>query len=99
MTRADGPSRVGQASMGGSSILAVPQRFMSDEQLRRHFGLSARALSRLRMVRGFPQRDHLIQKTDRRAVECFFDRRAGILSPMGAGTIAGVPDGEENFHG
>ncbi|MCO5085101.1 MAG: hypothetical protein M9939_26505 [Mesorhizobium sp.] len=70
---------------------------MTDEQLRSHFGLSERALNRLRATRRFPQRDELINKTDRRAVEAFFDRRAGIHSPVVAGAFAGGIDGEENF--
>lgn len=81
-----------------SSNTLIPPRFMTDEQLRDHFGLSDRALYRLRMTRTFPQRDQLVNKTDRRAVECFFDRRAGIASPVSAGAIAGAIDGEENFH-
>ncbi|WP_157928851.1 hypothetical protein [Pararhizobium haloflavum] len=72
-------------------------RFMTDDQLRAYFGLSDRALQRLRATRAFPQRDNLINKTDRRAVELFFDRRAGIASSMGVGTVATALDGDENF--
>lgn len=71
-------------------------RFMTDDELRRHFGLSERALDRLRAGRSFPRKDGLINKTDRRAVEVFFDQRAGIASPM-AGGFAAVMDGEERF--
>jgi hypothetical protein len=74
-----------------------PPRFMTDEQLRLYFGLSHRALMRLRGTRAFPARDRLVDKTDRRAVELFFDQRAGIrLSSFGAGNVAG-PEEEENF--
>lgn len=72
-------------------------RFMTDEQLRKHFGLSDRALSRLRMNRSFPRRDEVTNKTDRKAVDLFFDVRAGIRSPTLAGNVAGELDGEENF--
>ncbi|HEV2507358.1 MAG TPA: hypothetical protein VGV39_30075 [Mesorhizobium sp.] len=71
-------------------------RFMTDEQLRKHFGLSERALSRLRASPRFPRKDGLILKTDRRAVDKFFDARAGINSPSLVGNSAGI-DGEENF--
>ena len=72
-----------------------PPRFMADEELRTHFGLSQRALDRLRHLPFFPARDGLINKTDRRAVEAFFDRRAGIASPAQGGMVA--VDGQENF--
>jgi hypothetical protein len=75
---------------------ALP-RFMSDEQLREYFGLSERALTRLRATSHFPARDGLINKTDRRAVELFFDRRAGIAFPVAANGNLAVVDGEENF--
>jgi len=84
MSRADAP--------------AFPPRFMTDQQLREHFGLTERALTRLRATRRFPQKDGLINRTDRRAVELFFDQRAGIASPFGRGNVA-VIDGEENFNG
>lgn len=72
-------------------------RFMTDEELRSYFGLSERALTRLRATARFPPKDGLINKTDRRAVELFFDRRAGLSSPMAA--ISGMaPDGEEKFN-
>lgn len=73
-----------------------PPRFMTDEQMRLYFGLSERALTRLRGTRGFPPRDQLVEKTDRRAVELFFDHRSGIgFSPRGGTSAA---DGEENFN-
>lgn len=72
-------------------------RFVTDDQLRAHFGLSQRALNALRAGRSFPRKDALIGKTDRRAVEIFFDRRAGIHSPALAGGMAAVHDGVENF--
>ncbi|RWQ12386.1 hypothetical protein [Mesorhizobium sp.] len=72
-------------------------RFMTDQELRQWFGLSERALDRLRATRFFPPRDALVNKTDRRSVEVFFDRRAGLDShPRIGGTPAAV-DGEENF--
>ncbi|HEV7253454.1 MAG TPA: hypothetical protein VGN97_10205 [Mesorhizobium sp.] len=62
---------------------------MTDEELRAVFGLSGRALNRLRATGKFPAKDPLVGKTDRRAVDAFFDRRAGLSSgPSG-------PDGEE----
>lgn len=76
---------------------ADPPRFMTDEQMRLYFGLSERALTRLRCLNTFPQRDRLIDKTDRRAVEIFFDRRAGIQFSSGLGGNLAAVDGEENF--
>lgn len=75
----------------------MPPRFMTDEDLRAFFGLSDRALTRLRATTRFPQRDGLINKTDRRAVELFFDRRAGLPSHMEATNGMASVDGEENF--
>lgn len=75
-----------------------PPRFMTDQELRDHFGLTERALTRLRSTRAFPQKDGLINRTDRRAVELFFDRRAGILSPSTIGGNPAVMDGDENFN-
>jgi len=72
-------------------------RFMTDDELRAHFGLSLRALNRLRATRKFPARDALVNKTDRRAVELYFDQRAGIHSPVAAGGWSAAPDGDENF--
>lgn len=73
-------------------------RFLTDEELRQCFGLSERALTRLRATQRFPQRDPLINKTDRRAVELFFDRRSGLTSPMSAISEMALVDGEENFN-
>jgi hypothetical protein len=72
-------------------------RFMTDEQLRQHFGLSERALDRLRATNSFPRKDELVHKTDRRAVELFFDRRSGIVSFINVAGNPAVIDGEENF--
>lgn len=76
---------------------SISPRFMTDDELRSYFGLSERALNRLRATNRFPQRDALINKTDRRAVELFFDRRSGLASPMAAINGMAAPDGEENF--
>jgi hypothetical protein len=73
-------------------------RFLTDEELRACFGLSERALTRLRATERFPVKDGLINKTDRRAVELFFDRRAGLPSPVGAINGMATADGEENFN-
>lgn len=72
-------------------------RFMTDGELREWFGLSERAFDRLRATRAFPARDRLVNKTDRRAVEVFFDRRAGLDSPVRAGSVRAGVDREENF--
>ena len=72
-------------------------RFLNDEELRACFGLSDRALTRLRATNRFPPKDGLINKTDRRAVELFFDRRSGLPSPMAAINGMATPDGEEHF--
>lgn len=72
-------------------------RFMTDGQLREWFGLSERAFDRLRATRSFPAKDRLVNKTDRRAVEVFFDRRAGLDSPIRAGGSLAAVDGEEHF--
>ncbi|ESY21419.1 hypothetical protein X750_16810 [Mesorhizobium sp. LNJC394B00] len=68
---------------------------MTDTELRAFFGLSVRALDRLRATRKFPVKDSLINKTDRRAVDIFFDRRCGIL-PASARYMSAL-DREENF--
>lgn len=73
-----------------------PPRFMTEAELRKFFGLSERALNRLRQVRGFPSRDVLISKTDRTAVDRFFDFRAGIEKPGGVKMIEPM-DGVECF--
>jgi hypothetical protein len=74
----------------------VVPRFLTDAELRVVFGLTERALARLRASTGFPRKDALIGKTDRRAVEAFFDRRAGIITQ--ADPLLSV-DGEEDFSG
>lgn len=66
-------------------------RFMSDAEIREYFGLSEGALSRLRMLQQFPRKDPLINKTDRVAVDRFFDYRAGF------GEAPVAPDGPENW--
>jgi hypothetical protein len=70
-----------------------PPRFMTDTEFRRYFGLSARALARLRLTGDFPAKDPLIGKTDRKAVDWFFDRRAGL----GRAQVPSIEDGPENF--
>ena len=55
-----------------------PPRFMTDEELREHFGLSERALRRCRGMHEFPRREPLIGKTDSKAVDRYFDRLAGL---------------------
>ena len=72
-------------------------RFLNDEELRAFFGLSERALGRLRATNSFPPKDGLINKTDRRAVELFFDRRAGLSASTAAIYGMATPDGEEHF--
>lgn len=66
---------------------------MTDAQMRKHFGLSERALQRLRNANNFPKRDELIGKTDSKAVDRYFDGRAGLLPPA---RIA-YEDGQEKF--
>ncbi|MBC6714718.1 hypothetical protein H9Q09_00780 [Aurantimonas sp. DM33-3] len=56
----------------------VPPRFMTDEQLRAHFGLTERALRRFRATKDFPKRDVLAGKTDSKAVDRYFDRSSGL---------------------
>ena len=70
-------------------------RFMTDEQVREHFGLSERALRRVKAVRDFPQKNALTNRTDSRAVDRFFDRMAGLTSSDEGGTFA--VDGKERF--
>lgn len=84
--------------MNSRPPLPYPPRFMTDAQLREHFGLSERALNRLRATRRFPPKDGLVNRTDRMAVEIFFDRRAGIASPVATHDNLAVVDGEENFN-
>lgn len=64
-------------------------RFMTDAELLQHFGISRRALQRLRLLNGFPGKDALVGKTDHKAVDRFFDARAGI-GDLGM-------DGQENW--
>jgi hypothetical protein len=75
----------------------IVPRFMTDGELRAWFGLSERALNRLRATRSFPPKDEQIGKTDRRSVEVFFDRRAGLDSPLLAGGNPAAVDGREYF--
>lgn len=70
-------------------------RFMTDRQLCEHFGLSERALGRLRALPHFPKKDNLISKTDAKLVDQFFDQRARIASPMQNDFLA--VDGKESF--
>lgn len=75
-------------------------RFMTDTELKEHFGLSDRALMRLRATCSFPSKDLLIGKTDSRAVHFFFDRRIGLESDSSrGGDLFAVNDGKENFDG
>ncbi|WP_354063896.1 hypothetical protein [Devosia sp. 2618] len=53
---------------------------MIDAELRAYFGLSERALQRLRMTGKFPKKDALIGKTDSKAVDHYFDQRAGLVA-------------------
>lgn len=68
-------------------------RFMTDAELRAYFGLSERALRRLRLTGKFPAKDALVGKTDSKAVGHYFDRRASL--PPGPPYV----DGPENFGG
>jgi hypothetical protein len=61
---------------------------MTDEILREHFGLSERALRRLRAMRDFPRKDIITNRTDSKAVDRFFDRRAGLEPHQHGGTPA-----------
>lgn len=73
---------------GTASI--TPPRFMTDTKLMAHFGFGERALKRLRLTGKFPGKDSLVGKTDSRAVDRFFDDRAGLIAP-------GITDGNEDF--
>lgn len=79
--------------------MSAAPRFMTDEQLRQYFGLTERALNKLKATRSFPKKDALIGKTDCRAVEIYFDRRAGLAPSSRVGGNQVAEDGEENFHG
>jgi len=76
---------------------SVPPRFMNDTELRAYFGLSERALNRLRCTPTFPRKDKLTNRTDRRAVDLYFDRRAGIVSSASGDIPVAAIDREENF--
>ena len=69
---------------------------MTDGELRAYFGLSERALFRLKLSAGFPQRDSIIIKTDSKAVDDYFDQRAGLASQATTGGMV-HRDGTENF--
>ena len=69
-------------------------RFMTDPELREHFGLSERALNRLKLLPQFPKKDDMVNKTDRKAVDAFLDRRSGLVSALAS---LPVRDGKENF--
>lgn len=71
-------------------------RFMTDAELRAYFGLSERALRRLRMTGGFPKRDALIGRTDSKVVDLYFDQRSGLPARFTTAGMAYV-DGIENF--
>lgn len=71
-------------------------RFQTDDQLIKCFGISQRALNALRSNARFPQRDPVLKKTDSKAVDAFFDSRAG-LSFQSPNHIEALEDGEENF--
>lgn len=77
-----------------STISAVPPRMMSDAELRGYFGLSDRALRMLKGDRQFPRKDALVGKTDRKAVDFYFDRRSGLPHPS---AVDNVVDGQEEF--
>lgn len=70
---------------------------MTDGELCEHFGISERKLRAARSVPGFPKRDPLFGKTDRKAVENWFDRRAGIGNVSIAHGKPAVIDGKENL--
>lgn len=82
---------------GGASSRGrhIEPRFLTDMDLRLHFGLSERALARLRATGRFPGKDGLVGKTDRKLVDAFFDRRAG-LADLNASDWSS-PDGKEHF--
>ncbi|MCJ8310943.1 MAG: hypothetical protein HRU27_19400 [Rhizobiaceae bacterium] len=67
-------------------------RFLTDGELRQVFGLTENALKALRKNRRFPRHHPLFKKTDRRAVDLYFDNESGIGQ-----FSAFKPDGKENF--
>ena len=71
-------------------------RWMTDNQLIEAFGLSQRALTALRSNRAFPKRDEVLNKTDSKAVDMFFDNRSGLGVQSSFHGVTAV-DGEENF--
>jgi hypothetical protein len=75
-------------------IHGLPPRMMSDAELRAFFGLSERALRTLRFDKSFPRKDSLIGKTDRKAVDSYFDRRSNLQHPS---SVDNVVDGREEF--
>jgi hypothetical protein len=77
--------------LAGTIVMYRTPRFMTDKELRAHFGLTERALYRLRHTGRFPAKDNLIGKTDSRAVDRYFDQCEGIVSE------ALAPDGPESF--
>jgi hypothetical protein len=82
--------------MTSNRVPADLPRFVTDSDLMRAFGLSKNALAAFRRNPAFPKRDPVLKKTDRKAVDSFFDKRAGLtvhVSPHGQS----VHDGEENF--
>lgn len=83
--------------MTAQALIREAPRLMSDQELRDHFGLSERKLRAARSMPGFPRRDPVFKKTDRKAVEIWFDRRAGIGTlPVGHGNPV-VVDGKEHL--
>lgn len=58
-------------------------RFMTDKQLMEHSGFGHQALTRPRLTGQFPGKDPLVGKTDSKAVDAYFDRRAGLAPPIG----------------
>lgn len=79
------------------TITVDTPRFLHDKELKARFGLSDKALACLRKCKGFPQKDTLIHRTDSRAIEHFFDQRAGLVSLQVANGAPAIEDGEENF--
>ena len=74
--------------------MSVPPRMMTDAELREYFGLPERALRSLRADRAFPRKNPIVGKTDRRAVDNYFDRVAGLANPLSADNVV---DGQEDF--
>lgn len=53
-------------------------RFMTDAMLMEFFGLSYRALRRLKAMRDFPRKDAITNRTDSKAVDRFFNNLSGL---------------------